>query len=96
MGIVLRVFFRSLNCIPTGRLLSKSNSRRTILTPSDCAVSAVFLMLGSAATAALAQDTQLDPVRTSITVIEKISAETPANITSVDQNELEQIPGVNL
>jgi len=53
-------------------------------------------MLGSAATAALAQDTQLDPVRTSITVIEKISAETPANITSVDQNELEQIPGVNL
>lgn len=67
-----------------------------MLTPSACAVSAAFLMLGSAATAALAQDIQLDPVRTSITVIEKISAETPANITSVDQKELEQIPGVNL
>ena len=67
-----------------------------ILVRSACAVSAAFLMFGIAATAALAQDTQLDPVRTSITVIEKISAETPANITSVDQNELEQIPGVNL
>ncbi|MCU1275803.1 MAG: TonB-dependent receptor, plug, partial [Bryobacterales bacterium] len=60
------------------------------------AVSAGFLMVGIGAVPALAQDNQLDPVRTSITVVEKISAETPANVTSVDQKELEQIPGVNL
>jgi len=67
-----------------------------ILVRSASAVSAAFLMLGIAATLAVAQDTQLDPVRTSITVVEKISAETPANITSMDQKELEQIPGVDL
>jgi hypothetical protein len=50
-----------------------------ILVRSAGAVSAAaFLMCGISAMAALAQDTQLDPVRTSITVIEKISAETPA------------------
>jgi outer membrane cobalamin receptor len=43
----------------------------------------------------LAQDDKLEPVRTSITVVEKISAEAPANVTDIDQKQLEQIPGVN-
>jgi len=45
---------------------------------------------------ASAQDPQLEPVRTSITVVEKISAEAPANVTTLEQTQLEQIPGVNL
>lgn len=43
-----------------------------------------------------AQDQPLEPVRTSITVVEKISTETPANVTTLEQNQLEEIPGVNL
>ncbi len=37
-----------------------------------------------------------EPVKSSITVTEKISAETPANITVVDSNELQETPGANL
>ena len=52
--------------------------------------------------AAQTQDPQaIDPpkpetVKTSITVVEKISAETPANVTVLDQTALEQSPGTNL
>ncbi len=37
-----------------------------------------------------------EPVKTSITVVEKISAEAPANITLMDAKDLEETPGVNL
>ena len=37
-----------------------------------------------------------EPVTTSITVVEKISAETPANLTVLDQTALQQSPGTNL
>jgi outer membrane cobalamin receptor len=37
-----------------------------------------------------------EPVRTSITVVEKISAEAPANISVMDSNDLQRTPGVNL
>ena len=37
-----------------------------------------------------------EPVHTTITVAEKISAETPANITVVDAEKLQQTPGTNL
>ena len=52
--------------------------------------------------AAQTQDPQaIDPpkpetVKTSITVVEKISAETPANVTVLDTTALEQSPGTNL
>ena len=52
--------------------------------------------------AAQTQDPQaIDPpkpetVKTSITVVEKISAETPANVTVLDQTALQQSPGTNL
>ena len=42
------------------------------------------------------QDDKLEPVRTSITVVEKISTEAPANVSTIGQTQLEQIPGVNL
>jgi len=45
---------------------------------------------------ACAQEDKLEPVRTSITVVEKISAETPANVSTLDQQQLETVPGVNL
>ena len=37
-----------------------------------------------------------EPVKTSITVVEKISAETPANVTTLDSNALQESPGTNL
>jgi outer membrane cobalamin receptor len=37
-----------------------------------------------------------EPVRTSITVVEKISTETPANVTTMDSTALQQSPGTNL
>lgn len=37
-----------------------------------------------------------EPLKTSITVVEKISAETPANVTVLDQTTLQQSPGTNL
>ncbi len=37
-----------------------------------------------------------DTVKTSITVVDKISTETPANVTVMDANSLEQSPGTNL
>jgi outer membrane cobalamin receptor len=37
-----------------------------------------------------------EPVKTSITVTEKISTETPANLSVVSREELEQTPGANL
>src|SRR5260370_41156901 len=40
--------------------------------------------------------TKPDRVRTSITVVEKISAETPANVTTLDITALQQSPGTNL
>jgi outer membrane receptor protein involved in Fe transport len=38
----------------------------------------------------------VEPVRSSITVVEKLGTETPASIAVVERNEIEQIPGVNL
>lgn len=46
--------------------------------------------------AAAATDDKLEPVKTSITVAEKISAETPASISVLGKLELRQAPGVNL
>jgi outer membrane cobalamin receptor len=37
-----------------------------------------------------------EPVKTSITVVDKISAETPANVTVMDAISLEESPGTNL
>src|ERR1041385_935625 len=37
-----------------------------------------------------------EPLKTSITVVEKLSAETPANISVIDAGELQQTPGTNL
>ena len=37
-----------------------------------------------------------EPVKTSITVVETISAETPANVSTLDASDLQQTPGVNL
>ena len=37
-----------------------------------------------------------EPVKTTITVVEKISAETPANVSVLDSKELDQTPGANL
>jgi outer membrane receptor protein involved in Fe transport len=45
---------------------------------------------------AAAQNPAPEPVKTSITVNEKISTEAPANITVVGKPELQQVPGVNL
>src|SRR5205085_4314374 len=45
---------------------------------------------------ACAQHNKIEPVRTSITVVEKISAETPANVSTLDEKQLEQIPGANV
>jgi len=42
------------------------------------------------------QDSKPEVVKTSITVIEKIDAEAPANIGVLNQSEIEQTPGVNL
>jgi outer membrane receptor protein involved in Fe transport len=39
---------------------------------------------------------KLEPVRSSITVVEKVSAEAPASISVIESRQLEQIPGVNL
>jgi outer membrane receptor for ferrienterochelin and colicin len=39
---------------------------------------------------------QVEPVRTSITVVEKISAETPASVSVLDSTALQQIPGADL
>ncbi len=44
-----------------------------------------------------AQDrTALEPVKTSITVVENITAETPANVTTLDTAAIRETPGVNL
>jgi outer membrane receptor protein involved in Fe transport len=37
-----------------------------------------------------------EPVRTTITVVEKIAAETPASVSVLDQTTIEQSPGANL
>src|ERR1041384_180841 len=37
-----------------------------------------------------------EPVRTTITVVEKIAAETPASVTVLSNETLEQTPGTNL
>src|SRR5439155_26461403 len=39
---------------------------------------------------------KLEPLKTTITVAEKISAETPANVSVIDRRELDQTPGANL
>jgi outer membrane receptor protein involved in Fe transport len=36
------------------------------------------------------------PVKTSITIVEKVSAEAPASISTLEPRQLQQIPGVNL
>jgi outer membrane receptor protein involved in Fe transport len=42
------------------------------------------------------QEQKPDPVRTTVTVVEKIAAETPAAITVLDSTTIEQSPGANL
>jgi len=57
------------------------------------------ILLLAAALAAFAQappDKTIDPVRTEITVNEKISAEAPASITSLTKLEIQENPGVNV
>lgn len=44
----------------------------------------------------MCQPEKLEPVKTSITVVERIAAETPANISAMDRQEIRQVPGVNL
>jgi outer membrane receptor protein involved in Fe transport len=39
---------------------------------------------------------KIPPVKTSITVTEKISTDAPASITTLDQENLQELPGVNL
>ncbi len=43
-----------------------------------------------------AQTPPLDPLKTSITIVEKITAETPASITVIETPQIRQVPGVNL
>src|ERR1043166_7639114 len=43
-----------------------------------------------------AQETKPEPLRTSITVTEKIQAETPANVSVMDKVDIEETPGTNL
>ena len=42
------------------------------------------------------QDNKLEPVHTSITIVENISTEAPANVLVIGQKQLQVIPGVNL
>jgi outer membrane receptor protein involved in Fe transport len=42
------------------------------------------------------QPQKLEPVKTSITVVERISAETPANVSVIDSRDLRETPGVDL
>ncbi len=42
------------------------------------------------------EPTKPEPLKTTITVVEKVSAETPANISVMDPQELQQTPGTNL
>src|SRR2546421_166556 len=42
------------------------------------------------------EDVKPEPVRTTITVSEKITAETPASVRVVDSLEIQRSPGVNL
>src|SRR5262249_12262984 len=39
---------------------------------------------------------KVEPVKTTITVVEKIAAETPANVTVLDTQIVQQTPGANL
>jgi outer membrane cobalamin receptor len=55
-----------------------------------------MLMLAPRVLLCQQQDAKPEPVKTSITVIEKIDAEAPANIGVLNQYEIEQTPGVNL
>jgi outer membrane receptor protein involved in Fe transport len=43
-----------------------------------------------------AQPAAIEPLKTSITVVEKVSAETPASISFIDGAEIRRAPGVNL
>ncbi|HTP88667.1 MAG TPA: TonB-dependent receptor [Bryobacteraceae bacterium] len=43
-----------------------------------------------------AQEQKPEPVRTTVTVVEQIAAETPANMSVLDSDTLSQIPGANL
>src|ERR1035441_778501 len=83
------------------RLSSRHRPARS-RTPAGTARACWILMCCPFLWAAQTQDPQaIDPpkpetVKTSITVVEKISAETPANVTVLDTTALEQSPGTNL
>jgi outer membrane receptor protein involved in Fe transport len=55
-----------------------------------------FLLVAQTPTPSKDETPKPEPVRTSITVVEKISAETPANVTTLDSLVLQQSPGTNL
>ena len=56
-----------------------------------------FLLIVGISAALFSQDTaKLDPVRTEITINEKISAEAPAFITVLNKSQVQAIPGVNV
>src|SRR5260370_39882154 len=83
----------------------KLSSRRLPVrsaTPAGCRHACWVLMFCPLLLAAQTQNpptdgqTKPEPVRTSITVVEKISAETPANVTTLDSTALQKSPGTNL
>src|ERR1017187_8881152 len=84
---------------------SKSSSPRRparSVTPVGSTRACWILMCCPFLLAAQTQDPQKpeqpkpEPVKTSITVVEKISAETPANVTTLDSTALQQSPGTDL
>ncbi len=60
------------------------------------ALCSAAVLLPAQSASAPPDDTVPPTVRTSVTVVEHIAAETPANVTTVDALQLEQIPGDNL
>lgn len=72
---------------------------RTRQIPSHALLLAELLFSGIpllSQTQAAGPQQNVEPVRTTITVTEKISTETPSNVTEETAQDLEQIPGVNL
>ena len=55
-----------------------------------------FLLAGQTQNPPKDEPPKPEPVKTSITVVEKISAETPANVTTLDSTALKESPGTNL
>jgi outer membrane cobalamin receptor len=55
-----------------------------------------FLLLAQTPDPQKPEQPKPEPVKTSITVVEKVSAETPANVTTLDSTALQQSPGADL